>query len=382
MLRGYAQGRAELARQDHPDAPLRLSDPQLSRSGASATFSAASASSDVATGRQHRTSPSSSSAPPTRRSSSSLRPAVPARPSPPSRRAPIGLDQQVLARLVTEAALDQQATASASPSRMTTIARAILEDPNFRGPDGQFDRAAFEQTSCATTASPRAEFVREQRGVHLRRATRRGDRGRRAPSAGDARGASTATATNAARRPISCCRSRLAGDIPRPDRRAAAELLTTSTRSPVPRARIPQVVTARDHAADARRSRKQCRTPMRAPRYEQEKGALRRRRSAATIQQIAFPTQEEAEAASERKIKDGASFEDDRDRAQRRRCRPRTRHLHQGRDRSIRLSPTPPSRAQRAPSARRCRAASAPCSCGHADRARERRALRGGGRPR
>jgi peptidyl-prolyl cis-trans isomerase D len=56
-----------------------------------------------------------------------------------------GLDRQVLSRLVSEAALNQQADALGLTVSDQQIAKAIAKDPSFKGAGGQFDRAQFEE---------------------------------------------------------------------------------------------------------------------------------------------------------------------------------------------------------------------------------------------
>ena len=53
----------------------------------------------------------------------------------------IGLDREVLSRLVTQAALDQKARELGLAMAEEDLAKAILNDPSFKGPSGQFDRA-------------------------------------------------------------------------------------------------------------------------------------------------------------------------------------------------------------------------------------------------
>src|SRR3954447_11323294 len=85
----------------------------------------------------------------------------------PERARSLGLDTQILSRLVTEAALDQRAQELGLSVSDQLIARTIAQDPNFRGPNGQFDRAAFDEILRSNGLSE-AAFVREQRGVVTR----------------------------------------------------------------------------------------------------------------------------------------------------------------------------------------------------------------------
>ncbi len=80
-----------------------------------------------------------------------------------------GLDQRVLGRLIAEAALDDEARRRGLGMSEAAIADSIRSDPSFRGPGGQFDRAAFNQFLRATGYSE-AMFVADQRQRLMRRA--------------------------------------------------------------------------------------------------------------------------------------------------------------------------------------------------------------------
>ncbi|MCX5514590.1 peptidylprolyl isomerase [Kaistia algarum] len=56
-----------------------------------------------------------------------------------------GLPNQVLARLVAQAALDDQASTLALGVSQDTLVKEIADDPAFKGPGGAFDRAVFVQ---------------------------------------------------------------------------------------------------------------------------------------------------------------------------------------------------------------------------------------------
>lgn len=78
-----------------------------------------------------------------------------------------GLDRQVLGRLVTEAALDQKAKRLGLAMSDADVARSIMTDPTFKGPDGAFDKARFDSILRDNGYNERT-FVREQRAVYLR----------------------------------------------------------------------------------------------------------------------------------------------------------------------------------------------------------------------
>ena len=84
------------------------------------------------------------------------------RPITPDQARALRLDQQLLGQLVAEAALDQRARQLRLNLSDAEIARQITENPTFRGPTGQFDRARFEQMlRNAGFTEPR--FIAEQK---------------------------------------------------------------------------------------------------------------------------------------------------------------------------------------------------------------------------
>jgi peptidyl-prolyl cis-trans isomerase D len=76
----------------------------------------------------------------------------------------IGLDQQVLSRLVTEATLDQAAKKLGVAVSDALVARSITEDQNFRGANGAFDKRQFDDL-IRSAGFTEALYVREQRGL-------------------------------------------------------------------------------------------------------------------------------------------------------------------------------------------------------------------------
>ena len=89
------------------------------------------------------------------------------RPIPMEQARNLGLDRQLLGSLVAEAALDEDARGMRLGVADAEITRRITEDPAFRGPSGQFDRARFEATiRQAGYTEPR--FVAEQRRIAMR----------------------------------------------------------------------------------------------------------------------------------------------------------------------------------------------------------------------
>ncbi len=80
----------------------------------------------------------------------------------------LGFDRQLIAQLVAETTLDQQAKALRLGIGTGEISQRITSDPGFRGLTGQFDRARFEET-IRDLGFTEARFVEEQRRRMLRR---------------------------------------------------------------------------------------------------------------------------------------------------------------------------------------------------------------------
>jgi peptidyl-prolyl cis-trans isomerase D len=68
------------------------------------------------------------------------------RPIPPEQARAFGLDRQVLQKLMSDAALNERARQLGLGIGDDEIVRHILQDPSFRGLNGQFDQTRFEQT--------------------------------------------------------------------------------------------------------------------------------------------------------------------------------------------------------------------------------------------
>ena len=79
----------------------------------------------------------------------------------------IGLDAQVLTRLMSEAVLDDQVGRMDLAMSDKEVAKQIVADPSFAGPGGAFDRGRFEQVLANAGLTEQA-FVREQRQGYLR----------------------------------------------------------------------------------------------------------------------------------------------------------------------------------------------------------------------
>jgi peptidyl-prolyl cis-trans isomerase D len=79
-----------------------------------------------------------------------------------------GLDRQVLSRLVGDAALDDQTRRLGLAISDEDIKRNILNDDNFKGMNGQFDRQMFDAFLRDEGMNEKI-YVRQQRGIYLRR---------------------------------------------------------------------------------------------------------------------------------------------------------------------------------------------------------------------
>ena len=79
-----------------------------------------------------------------------------------------GLDRQVLQQVVAEAALDQQTKRMGLGQSDADVARAIADDPNFKGLDGKFDAGRFAAT-IRNFGFTEQRYIAEQRRVSLRR---------------------------------------------------------------------------------------------------------------------------------------------------------------------------------------------------------------------
>ncbi|WP_262296928.1 peptidylprolyl isomerase [Microvirga sesbaniae] len=222
--------------------------------------------------------------------------------SPEQARA-FGLDQQVVSNLVTEAVMAEQAKQMGLSVSDQLVAASIVNNPAFKGADGQFNRAQFDQ-ALRNAGLSEAGFVHDQRSamarLHLAEAI-----------AGDinvpiaAREALHRYASERRAASYLLLTPAMAGDIPAP----SAEQLQSFFNERRSTFRAPEYravsVMALDAAALAKPDAVSEADARQA--YDQRKasyGTPERR----TIQQITFPSQADAEAAAA-KIKDGTAFE-------------------------------------------------------------------------
>lgn len=86
----------------------------------------------------------------------------------PAQAREMGLDAIVLGRLVTEAALDQEADRLKLGVADAFVVQSIAENPEFRGANGQFDRARFADM-LRNNGLSEAAYVSSLRSAQLRR---------------------------------------------------------------------------------------------------------------------------------------------------------------------------------------------------------------------
>ena len=214
-----------------------------------------------------------------------------------------GLDQQVVNNLVTEAVLAEQAKQMGLSVSDQLVAASIMNNPTFKGADGQFNRALFDQ-ALRNVGLSEAGFVQEQRAamarLHLAEAI-----------AGDinvpvaAKEAMHRYASERRAASYVLLNQAAAGEIPA----ATPEQLQSFFNERRSEFRAPEYravsVMALDAAALAKPDTVSDADARQA--YEQQKaryGSPERR----TIQQITFPSPAEAEAAAA-KLKEGTTFE-------------------------------------------------------------------------
>lgn len=89
------------------------------------------------------------------------------RPITPDMARLLGLDRQVLSRLVTEAVLDQTAREMRLAVSDETIRNLIFDDPTFKDASGQFSAARFNEL-LRSNGFTEQSYVREQRNTILR----------------------------------------------------------------------------------------------------------------------------------------------------------------------------------------------------------------------
>ena len=222
----------------------------------------------------------------------------------PERARALGIDTQVLGRLITEAALDQKARDLGLGVSNALVAKTITEDPNFQGPSGRFERSRFEEVLFSNSLNE-ATFVREQRAVIARLQLAEAVTGA-LPVPLAMREAVHRYGAERRSAAYIVLPAGLAGDIAAPtdeQLKAFFEERKSAFRAPQYRGvnvvvLTPETLAKVDSVPDAE-ARK---------RYEELKGSRFGAPERRTVEQIVFPNAEAAEAAAKR-IVDGAAFE-------------------------------------------------------------------------
>ena len=79
----------------------------------------------------------------------------------------MGLDRQVLSRLLTDSVLEQEAAKLGLAVSDTDVGKAIVADPLFKGQNGQFDPNRFREL-LRDNGLTEASYAHDQRGIMLR----------------------------------------------------------------------------------------------------------------------------------------------------------------------------------------------------------------------
>ena len=217
----------------------------------------------------------------------------------------IGLDRQVLQRLVTEAALDQTAQQMRLAVSDDTIRNLIFEDPTFRNAAGQFDPARFNELLRANGYTEQAYVALQRASIQRRQLAELVSGGVTAPVALQELGnrlRNERRAVTFASVPASA-----AGEIAAP----TDEQLKTYFDERKASFRAPEFRTANVLAisADTVAEPAKISDDLARARYEEVKAARYGSPERRTLQQIAFPSEEEAQAAKA-KLDAGQGFEE------------------------------------------------------------------------
>lgn len=220
----------------------------------------------------------------------------------------MGLDAVVLGRLVTDAALDQEARDMKLGVTDAFVVQTIAADPNFRGVNGQFDRTRFAEV-LRNNGFTEPGYIAEQRNTLVRRQVPEGLAGGvQTPAAMDA----AVYRVNAERRAANwvALPAASAGDVAAPSDEALKsffESRKSSFRAPEFRTFNAVALTPNALAASKNLAAAVTDAEIQA-RYDETKdsafGSPERRR----LQQITFPDEATAKAAVAT-IRAGKSFE-------------------------------------------------------------------------
>ena len=225
------------------------------------------------------------------------------RPITPDQARALGLEQQILSQMIGGAALDERARQLGLNMSDTDVVKHIKEDPAFRGLNGEFDENRFQQLiRQAGYSEPR--FVSEQRRYALRRQITSAITGEVAPPKTAAQLLDRYQNEERSIEFVTLDGNKL-GDIPMPTPEELAayyDAHKATFRAPEYRKLVVVTVSPEELAKTVEVSDEDAKRAydIRLNRY-----TVPERRQ---IQQIAFPTAEEAEAAA-KQIADGTSFD-------------------------------------------------------------------------
>ncbi len=214
----------------------------------------------------------------------------------------LGLERQVLSKMLTEAALDQRVKELRLAISDDAIVKAITTDPTFQT-NGQFDRFKFNELIRSSGFTEQG-FIRQQRAVYLRQQLAEAVAGAM-PAPSILRDAVFRYQAESRSGEYIVLTAAQAGEIPAPDEAALKTFFDqrkASFRAPEFRKVNVLVATPSDVAAGMVITDAEIQAA-----YDRDRNRFGQpeRRS---VQQIVFPTLDEAKAASD-KIKAGATFE-------------------------------------------------------------------------
>ncbi len=224
------------------------------------------------------------------------------RPILPDQARALGLDRQILGQLVADALLDERVRALRLGVTEAEVARRITDDPNFKGLTGQFDRQRFDLT-IRQRGYTEQRYIAEQRRTALR-AQIIGTVSAEIPAPKAAAEAFNRYQNEQRSFEYVVLTAAQAGDVPAP----AADVLTKYFEGRKVLFRAPEyrqvsllAVTPADIAASVEISEADVR------RVYDERKATYETPERRQIQQISFPTLDEARAAAD-KLTKGTTF--------------------------------------------------------------------------
>jgi peptidyl-prolyl cis-trans isomerase D len=226
-------------------------------------------------------------------------------PLTPQQARSLGVDGQVLDRMIDEAALNERARSLGLAISDESIAAAVRDDPDLKGLDGRFDRNRFDEMLREAGTSER-DFFRDQRDVYLRQQLEYALAGGIvAPK--PLVEALQATQNETREIAYFILPPTAGGDVPPPGddaMKAYFESRKANWRAPEYRTFDALVVTPTSLAKPAEVSDDDARAQ-----YDKDREARYTAPETRKLQQIVYPTEADANEA-EAKLKGGASFDD------------------------------------------------------------------------